>query len=218
MSKEYWILKSPSIDHDGTIADSRTSVTNEFNKTYKTNYKVAELNHWNAVKDWCNEIGKSDDEANEIEHNLWYTPDALLKAEPIPGAIEFLRELFIRKINFTINSSRIPELRESTIAWYQKYAPFIEPENIKTGMPDIDGLVTKVNRINAVRSAIHIEDVPEHARSVLKYTHAYVILMSNRDDLGSLDLSEPELKRLIRIKGENGDMPNFWPIHKLLFG
>ena len=58
----------------------------------------------------------------------------------------------MRDHDFIINSSRIPELRESTIEWYKIHAPLVElvePERIKTGVAGFDGLVSNVNRINA---------------------------------------------------------------------
>ena len=119
----------------------------------------------------------------------------------------------MRDKNFIINSSRIPELRESTVNWYKIHAPFVEPSRIRTGMSGFEGLATKINRISDARRHLHIEDVPEHGRAILDYTHAHVILLSNSDDLKDI-----KSNRLTQIKGSPGEMPDFWDINKLFFG
>ena len=77
------LLGSSSIDHDGTVADSRKIVTEEFNRRHKTNHKAIDLNHWNAVIDWSKEIGMTDEEAKAENHDLWYKPETIFKAKPI---------------------------------------------------------------------------------------------------------------------------------------
>lgn len=216
-SGEYlnWLLEYVSVDHDGTIADSRTSVTKEFNKRHGTIHKVTDLNYWNAVYDWCKELKMSDEEAKNENNDLWYTPDTIFKARPTPGAIELLNKLHERGSNFIINSSRLPELRDSTVDWYKKYAPFVKPEQIHVAMPGFDGLITKVNRINghfSPRFRLHVEDVCEHAKLVLDHTNAYIVLLSNQE------FDHPAHGRYMQIKGKNGGMPDFWPINHLLFG
>jgi len=214
-TKEYldWLLESVSIDHDGTVANSRGVVTEEFNIRHRTNHKVIDLCQWDTVRNWSLEIGMTKEEAEKENFDLWYKPETLFKAAPVPGAIEFLHELYMRDKNFIINSSRIPELRESTVNWYKIHAPFVEPFRIRTGMSGFEGLATKVNRINDVRHHLHIEDAPEHGRAILDYTHAHVIFLSNSDDLKDI-----KSNRLTQIKGSPGEMPDFWDINKLFFG
>ncbi len=102
MSKEY-LLDGVSIDHDGTVADTRSAVTNEFNKRHGTNHLVTEMTHWNSVKDWCKEIGMSEKEVDAENFDLWYKPETVFKADPVSGSIEFLHELFMREKKFIIN-------------------------------------------------------------------------------------------------------------------
>lgn len=214
LSKEYlnWLLESVSIDHDGTIADVRASVTLEFNRRHKTNYKVTDVSYWNVVYDWCKALKMTDEEAKAEEYDLWYKPETLFKAEPVAGAIEFLRKLHLRGKDYIINSSRIPELRESTIEWYKIWAPFVKTDRIHTGIEGFEGLAMKINRVSLSNRRMHLEDVPSHAKAILDYTNAHVFLMSNSDELGTIDN-----KRLTQIKGRNGEMPDFRSINKLFF-
>lgn len=214
LSKEYlnWLLESVSIDHDGTIADVRNSVTLEFNKRHKTNYKVTDMSYWNVVYDWCKVLGMNDEEAKAEEKNLWYTPETLFKAEPVAGAIEFIYKLHTSSKDYIINSSRTPNLHESTIEWYKIWAPFVEPERIHTGIEGFEGLAMKVNRVSMSNRRMHLEDVPSHAKAVLDYTNAHVFLISNSDELKTIDS-----KRLTQIRGRNGEMPNFRSLNKLFF-
>jgi len=214
-SKEYlnWLLGSVSMDHDGTVADSRQIVTTEFNKRNHTNHSVTDLNHWNAVISWSLEAGMTMEEAKRENYTLWYEPETIFKAEPILGAVEFLYELTIRRCDFIINSSRKPNLHESTVEWYRVNMPFIDLSRIRTGFPDIDGTISKVYRINSESRRIHFEDVPEHAKTILDYTGAHVFLLSNSRPLG---LVEPG--RLTHITGANDGMPDFTQINKMFFG
>jgi hypothetical protein len=217
-SKEYLnhMLDAASFDHDGVIADTRTWVTNSFNTKYNQSYHPNDLRHFNSVIDWCTEAGLSLAEAKDENRRLWYTPESLFGAKPVDGAIDFLYELHMRRKNYIINSSRIPLLHASTLEWYQTYAPFVEPERIRTGLPDIsDGGVTKVYRILTERKIIHFEDVPDQACDVINYTDAHVFLLSN---LQPPHLEQPNRNRLTHVKGSGGNLPNFWGIHRLFFG
>ena len=206
------LLESVSIDHDGVVADSRQAVTDEFNDRYGTKHDVTEVSYWNVVVDWCLKLGMDEREAKAINYELWYTPDTLFKAKPISGAIEFLHELYMRDKNFVINSSRIPELHESTVAWYVIHAPFVDPDRIRTHDTKMkDGLASKIYRVQNDKRRIHIEDVPEQALMIYKHTSAHVILLSNAR-LGNIKSA-----RFTQIRGEDGQMPDFWAINKMFF-
>lgn len=139
-------------------------------------------------------------EAKKENQILWYDPETISKAEPLPGAIEFLYELTSRNSNYIINSSRKPKLYESTVEWYRQKAPFVDPGRILTGLPDLDPTITKAFRIKLEDRRVHFEDVPEHAKTILDYTRAHVFLLSNSDPPDTL---EPH--RLTHIKGRGSN-------------
>lgn len=215
LSKEYvnQLLESVSIDHDGTIANSRAAVTYEFNSRYRTNHSVDDLNHWDAVKDWCHTLKMTNEQADKVNYELWYTPDTLLKSELNAGVQEFIDELIKRKSKFIINSSRKPNLHKSTIEWYKRKLPIVSSDRIHTGLPDIeDGTVSKVLRILASGNTLHIEDIPEHAKLILDHTNVHVVLLSN-----SSQLTCYKSDRLIQIKRTDGRLPDFTDLNRLLF-
>ena len=188
-------------------------MVNLFNEKYSTNYLPNDLRHFHSLIDWGLKAGLSIEEAKKENYRLWYTNECLIDAAPITGAIEFLYELHKLKKNFIINSSRIPDLYESTVEWYKKHAPFVNQNQIKIGLPDIpDGAITKAYRIRSEGLRVHFEDVPEQAQAVVLYTDAHAVLLSN--------MATPylvEAGRLTHIRGSNGNMPDFRPIRELFF-
>ena len=119
-TKEYldWLLESVSIDHDGTVANSRGVVTEEFNIRHRTNHKVIDLCQWDTVRNWSLEIGMTKEEAEKENFDLWYKPETLFKAAPVPGAIEFLHEQCLRFI---------PKIKIFFLCFFFRHANFKTP-------------------------------------------------------------------------------------------
>ncbi len=218
LSKEYLssIIQSVSFDHDGTIADSRQLVTDQFNLEFGTKHEAHEMRSWNVVYEWGVDIGMSSNEAMETNNRLWYSPDILFKAKPVKAAIEFLEKAYQLKSDIVIASSRTPNLLESTVEWYRKYAPFIKPEKVIVGLPDMhDGAVSKAVMVQLLKRKMHVEDVPAHAKLILQHsTSTRVFLLSNDNSLDTY-----KYPQLTRIGGKNSTyMPDFEPLNNLFFG
>jgi hypothetical protein len=117
-----------------------------------------------------------------------------------------------------INSSRAYGQLDGTVAWYRERIPFIRPEQIIVGLPDVvvpgdivAQAVSKVWTIKLFGSRSHVEDVVLHAKFVLDYTDAFVFLLS---DDPSLD--EEYKTRLMRFGGQSGQSPDLTFLVKLL--
>ncbi len=218
-SKEYlyWLLQKVSVDHDNTICDTKGLIVERFNQEFGTNHQAIEIARWHSLADWAKELGMTDKEAQAVDQRYWFDKDLVNLARPNPGAIEFLQE--VNKIGeLVINSSRPYEQLALTVSWYKQYAPFIKPEQIVVGLPDIvvpgDIVAQAVSKVWVVKifgSRSHVDDVNFHMKFILDHTDAFGFLLS---DDASLDV--PYRGRLMRFGGDNGNPPNMTQMAKLV--
>lgn len=206
-----------STDNDGVIANTRKLLTEIFNNRYGTNHTFDEVRDWTTLYEWGREIGMPKEEALAVEAELWRTPEILVQAEPIPGAIEFLeRSYYDYKIRIPIASSRLPKLYDCTVEWYRAYTSVVTPEQIYVGLSDIaNGELSKLWVVRALGKKRHLEDSHTQVQLFFDYTDDIDILfLSNRT------LLDHYLKtgRLTRIAGVNGDEPTMWPVYEMFFG
>lgn len=210
-SEEFFRIYKPSVDNDGVLANTRAPVVEEFNRLYGTDYKAEDIRHWQTVANWALELGMSWEEALEVDKRLWYDPDILFRAEPIPGALDFTFWFRHEGIELAIITSRPHFLEESTVEWYKKWMPWIKPENIYIQETDeMDGDIFKIWTIKLLKIGIHFEDALSHAEKILTYTDAKLVFLS---DLTVLDYFSEE--RFTRISGKDGRLPNMQAVNQM---
>lgn len=218
-TKEYfsWLMENVSVDHDNTISDTKEIVVEKFNEEFGTNHQAIEISQWYSLPEWCRALGMNKEEALVVNHRYWYDPDLINLARPNPGAIEFLNKANL-KGHLTVNSSRPFDQLTSTVGWYRHYAPFIKPEQIVVGLPDLvvpgdimRQAVSKAWIVWLLGCRAHIEDVVYHAKFILDYTNAFVFLLS---DDSSLDVKYKT--RLMRFGGINGKPPDMTLLAELV--
>ena len=210
-------MENISIDHDNVVCDTKGKVTESFNQRFRTNHNPIELRGWSPLVVWAKAVGKSEDEAIAIDKSYWYDEEIINNARPNPGALEFLGK--VNQIGrLTINSSRPFSQRQRTIDWYAKHAPFVKPEQVIVGLPDIvvpgnatSQAVSKAWIINVLGCRSHVEDVTLHAKIILDTTNAFVFLLS--DDTS---LDRQYRGRLMRFGGINGRTPDLTGLAELL--
>lgn len=212
-----WLLANASVDHDNTISDGKSVVTDEFNKEFDTQHQATEIWQWHSVVGWAEKLGMDRREALAVNRRYWYNSDLINRAKPKPGAIEFLSGA--NKLGrLIINSSRSYDQLGSTREWYREYAPFIKPEQIVVGLPDIvkaedilSQALSKVWVARLFKSRAHVEDTVFHGQMVLDYTDAFLFLLS---DDSSLDGRYHD--RLMRMGGVDGRLPDLTFLNKRL--
>lgn len=188
MSKE--ILRTPEdlfkfykviVDHDGVMADTRTLAIAEINETLGTDYTVSDINGWHWVSEIAQKYGMKLNEAHALEDKVWYDPDFLIQAKPLAGAYEFMKWFYERSLKVPVATSRNPELRNSTMSWYEENMPFVDRNMIFIRRNyEFTGEIFKVFTVGRVTDpAIHFEDSVEQARLILDYTNVKVALLSN---------------------------------------
>ncbi len=211
------VLANTATDFDGVMFDTRTMVTDNFNRRFGTTHTPDGLLNWHTVRDWAIEKGMDKEEAEKFEWDLWHKDEFLFSAEPLPGAVEFMREAYKRDYQIPIFSSRFFRQREVTIRCCEIHLPFVNPDNIHVSLDDLPREMNKVWMIQRKRSKpyrVFLEDSKDHARLILENTDAYVILVSNDSSLDVQYLGN----RLSRIHSEKGTVPDLWPLYNAFFG
>jgi hypothetical protein len=223
--KEYllWLLSSASIDHDNTVCNTKGIVTEKFNEEFGTKYQPSEISQWQSLVGWAKDLGMNEQQAFTVNHRYWYDIDLISQAKPNPGAIEFLEKADrLAKDRHLggpiINSSRPYSQLAATVGWYREHAPFIKPEQIVVGLPDIvvagdaqKQAISKCWYIKLFGCPAHIEDVTAHAKIILDTTDAFVFLLSDDTSLDKFYRG-----KLMRFGGLNGNPPDMTQLARLI--
>lgn len=224
--EEFFIKYPPFTDHDETMSASIVVVTDFFNSTYSLGKKryPSEITHYRSVRDWAIEDGRDEEEANYIEKNLWYNPDVLFYAKPTKGAVEFSYRMHEMGFSMPVVTARLdfPEIRsnmfkdmhDSTVAWYKKWMPWTNSDDIhvqsNTEMPRD---IYKAYILNKLGAGIYFEDSSQNAEAILNYTNIKVCLLSNK--ILASQVGNPDL---IRLSGDGGKEPDMMLAYKNFFG
>ena len=216
----------PSTDNDDTMSQTKVVITNAYNENYSKKVKrlPTEIIHYNSVFDWLVNDGYPNEDAVYIERSLWFDPDLLYKADPVEGAVEFSYRMHQYGIKMPVISARtdledvkpkvFKNVRESTVAWYDKWMPWVSPDDIHIqARNEFQAYIYKSWMINTLGVGIHFEDSTFHTDAILTYTKAKVCLLSNQ-----VLATQPGHPNLIQINGKNGELPNMTPVYGMFMG
>ena len=209
----------PLRDFDNVTSATDDLVVNEFNRIFGTKYLPVDIREWHSVRNWAIEKGLSKRDAEEVENHLWYNPDFLFKAKPVPGTCELSYWLYERSIGFPIISSRIDvidttdnrlkDMREATYEWMKKYEPWVPQKDIYIQKNnEMPGDIFKAFMAKMINCGIYFEDSINHTKTVLDYTDIIVILLSNHSILDNLGY-----ENLVRISSDDRNLPNLLPFY-----
>lgn len=205
--------KTITFDIDGVLSNSGLAVVNDFNYIFKTNRIAKEITHWNSIKCWAMDLGKSDEEAKEIEKSLWFRPEVIGKAEPVPGAYSLLRSLWKADVNMKFITSRPSNLNDVTKEFFDKHFSFIDLDNVISNPMDDLGEASKfkIKKIAEISPIYHIEDSPTQINAIIKAAkHTHVIAVPNTYNM---DIVE---SRRVTVSRRLENTPNLWPVYLLL--
>lgn len=217
--KEIFGRTKVGIDIDGVVALSVVPVLAKVNSDLGgSNYNVMDFTGWHSVRDWAvpvfRERGLSPEkalkEATLYDNWVWTDPDILGAAPVHRGAEAFVKRLHNEGIEYYFITSRIPELFDSTLRWFRRNLPWVDPSVIRVNTdPSLEGRDFKWQTVAKLGIGVHIDDYFEHAKLIVDRTFASAVLLSNLDNL---PFKHP---RLLRITAE-GRLPNLRDLHKLL--
>jgi hypothetical protein len=201
-----------SFDADGVLINSGEAVVSAFNNLFSTNYAPKDVYEWDAIARWAEKEGLNEDSAMKINQKLWTDPEILYASPPILGAVEFTKKLYEQGSDFSIITSRIPELRKCTFDWFEKWMPWVKPEkiNIRKNTKILRNMF-KVDKINELGIKIHFEDEPKQTTTILEETPACVVFMSyTRKSLNVCNT------RAIEVPTEDHRIPDMHTVYKHL--
>ena len=181
-TKEFLRGLTITLDMDGVLAWSAVSVINKFNRMYNTKYFAWDIKGWDGITKLAEGLGEDPQIAFELETFLWYDPELLLAAPPMPGARALTRLLHESGAGFSIITSRKPNAGDITFEWFRRWMPWINHEQIFIRRDEnMSGEVFKAQTVAAREANFHVDDSPRHAQFVLDYTQANtnIFLLSN---------------------------------------
>ena len=216
--KEIFARNIVGIDIDGVVALSVVPVLAQVNSDLGTNYQIMDFTGWHSVKDWAlsGYIKRGMPEsvalraATEYDTRVWTHPDLLGAAPVHRGAEAFIKRLHNEGIEYYFITSRIPELFDSTIRWFRRNLPWVDPSVIRVNTDrELEGKDFKWQTVAKLGIGVHIDDYFEHAKLIVDRTFASAVLLSN---LGGLGFRHP---RFYRLTAE-GRLPDLKDLHKRL--
>ncbi|MGM5484388.1 MAG: 5' nucleotidase, NT5C type [Nanobdellota archaeon] len=166
-----------AIDMDDVIADFSSAFIRFYNENYGTGLKKEEI----FTYDLWRVVGE-DKEGFLRKLKPLFSSDALEELNPLPGAVESLKELS-RKHELIIVTARQEKNKEKTYNWIDKHLPGVFDKIVFTNRFNDDEL-RKVDVCTDHGASLIIEDNYDNARECLP--HLDVILMDqpwNREHL-----------------------------------
>ena len=216
--KEIFGRARVGIDIDGVVSLSVVPVLTKVNSDLGTNYKIMDFTGWHSVRDWAIPVfiqrrmpaSEALKAATAYDTLVWTDPQILGAAPVHRGAEAFVKRLHQEGIEYYFITSRIPELSDSTIRWFRRNLPWVDPSVIRINTdPELEGYNFKWQTVAKLGISVHIDDYFEHARLIVDRTFASAVLLSNID---GLSFKHPRLFRITT----RGRLPNLRDFHKLL--
>lgn len=145
-----------SVDVDGVVASSITSMLDWVNQEFGTSYRADDVIHFDWVQEELKEkFGVPLDKVNVI----WSNPDIMFKASPVTGAIDALHDLSLRGAEIFFVTARSAIVRNVTYEWFARHFPFVSREQIFIRQDaSVHGKEFKIGKIKALDVEAHIED------------------------------------------------------------
>ena len=148
-----------SFDLDGVLIDSAFPVVERANKILNTNFTVDDIYGWYFIRDEAIKIGYPEKMAEKLNFELWTDPFLLSIAKPIPGAIDFYRQV-CKKSNhkiplITVRNSGLTEVTEN---WVKKYLPEASDLIYMRKHDDDEGNEFKIRTLKELEINFHFDD------------------------------------------------------------
>lgn len=189
-----------TFDLDQVLANTAETVVSEYNQRFGGKIRWDEdVKTWFPLTSFLVEKGLSEDEAMRLEMSFWKDPGILLRAQPLWASLQFFNDMTTYSFGRThIITTRVPELREITYEWLDRWwisrNPFFIQEQVWIRRDDKEsGEDFKIHVINGISNGteggivIHIDDSPEICSRVLTETKAIPILLQSTVDVQNND-------------------------------
>lgn len=161
-------------DNDGIFSDTSKLVYRRFSDKYKIDVKTSDINSWTYLTSVAKNLGFSEEEIKSVESD-YYDPEVLGMAQ----SVLYIKPVIKKTLSFYgpernyILTSRNPNLRDSTLAWFKRKFPDFLPENIliRDGKKTVSGEDFKIEKIKDLASkapwVVFIDDALTFVKSTL---------------------------------------------------
>lgn len=163
-------------DLDQVLARSEDAVKKAFDEIVGTNYYLEgrRIDCRRALTAWAFADGVlSEEAAMQLEDELWVSPEVLLQSPPNEELQIYSRLAHAKGKKQGVVTSRIPELRNISFDWLEKYYPWISKENIfirnEENLKE-SGSVYKANVLARLGAGAFFEDTAAHVEEILART------------------------------------------------
>jgi hypothetical protein len=137
-------------------------------RNYNCPIQYSDLTSWHTI--YRTSLAMTQDrEFTQWVNQSWFDPNILIQSRPYTGALLALRTMNNIKggiVEVHTVTSRIPALKESTLVWQQKHAPWHMPNRLHLrSEQEVDGGLTgdqfKANAARNLRANVFFEDNPD---------------------------------------------------------
>lgn len=161
-------------DNDGIISNTSKEVFKKFNEKYKINVDPADITEWNYLTRAAEATGLDEDAIKHAEDGF-YDPAVLANTSAVYG----IRRVISRTLSYYgpkrnyILTSRNPEFKDVTEAWFKrKFPEFLSENIIIRDSKNISGEEFKVQKLQqlALKAPwlVFIDDGQQFIKSVLE--------------------------------------------------
>lgn len=156
-------------DIDGVLASSGEAVVKEVNLRWGLKLDAGKINRWTWVSETVAELTGSEEEGRRAEE-LWFDPEVLAMAKPVPGACEALSELTAMGWVIWAATSRRPNARLVTKEWINAYFPMIRGLYMLEDGNDerISSVEVKLAAVGMLGAKLYVDDDPRAIDHVVK--------------------------------------------------
>lgn len=225
------VYSSVIFDLDNVVIDSPPDAVAEFKVELvkrlggdvDLNFEASEVERFNQMIYWAVERGLTEEEAKILQREIWDSDEVLIRAEPIPGALEIIKWLSEDGKDLHYATSRPHFLSGTTEEWVRNHPEIDEDKlHIRNEEHEIDGIEFKGQTIKGIAKiaggALFIEDSPHQTRRILEITkkeNVYGILVPYARIQASSELIEhPRLTVIARNSNDQG----LWEVYRFLAG
>lgn len=169
-------------DIDGVLALSDEVVVNEVNSRWGLELDAGKIDRWTWVSETVAELTGSKEEGRRAEE-LWFDPEVLAMAKPVPGACEALSELTAMGWVIWAATSRRPNARLVTKEWINAYFPMIRGLYMLEDGNDaiISSVEVKLAAVGMLGAKLYVDDDSRAIDHVVKsYKNSLMAVLVTR--------------------------------------
>jgi uncharacterized HAD superfamily protein len=214
---DFLLGKRISFDVDGVKAQTSPLAVKLYNQRYYDKKKNSDLTEYDSVSRWIFKITKDKNKADQEALDIWNHQGVQLNAKPVGGASVLSKLLwsFARELDVHYVTSRPGYTKKVTLAWFNKWLPWIKEKNIHTSNlkngPQNGFKATLIRELNI---DIHFEDSIKHAEEILKTSPKTLIVLVRQP--WNMNINKLSLSKSIIVAKNQRNVPKLLSAYQAL--